>query len=241
MSVFRFRQFEVRQSQSAMKVGTDSVLLGCLAQQPGASAILDIGTGTGLLSLMMAQRFPQASVDAVEVDALAYEEAALNAGQSPWAHRIHVHHQTFQDFVAQTNTLYDLIISNPPYYKAAGNVKIEDRQRSNARHDGELSFEDLLKGCAALLSDKGSCWLILPKQESELLLALINGYGLHLHRGISISPKHSKEANRIILCLGKTQQQPTEQSLTIYNEEGSHTKDYFELTREFLLWEKGGF
>jgi len=241
MSVFRFRQFEVRQSQSAMKVGTDSVLLGCLAQQPGASTILDIGTGTGLLSLMMAQHFPQASIDAVEVDSLAYEEASFNAGQSPWGGRIDVHYQTFQEFVAQTNTRYDLIISNPPYYKASDNVKIEDRQRSNARHDGALSFDDLLQGCAALLITEGTCWLILPRQESEMLLALTDQYGLYLHRRISISPRPSKEANRIILCLGKTLQQPIEESLTIYNEDGSPTKAYFGLTREFLLWEKGGF
>jgi tRNA1Val (adenine37-N6)-methyltransferase len=239
MSVFRFKQFEVKQSDSAMKVGTDSVLLGCLAEQAGTSAILDIGTGTGLLCLMMTQRFPHAIIDAVEIDASAYEEAKLNAEQSPWNDRITIHHQSFQDFENAAAKKYDLIISNPPYYKASGNIKIADVSRSNARHDGELPFEALLKGCSSLLQNEGSCWFVLPIQEAEWLVAACSTCGLYLNQRISIFPKRSKEANRVVLALGKTQQPLIEKRITIYNEDGSYTQEYFELTQEFLLWEKG--
>lgn len=222
-----------------MKVGTDSVLLGCMAGQAGAAAILDIGSGTGLLALMMAQRFPSAHIDAVEIDPFAGEEAVFNVEQSEWSERIDVHRQSFQDFTRTISAQYDLIISNPPYYKTTDNVKITNIQRSNARHDGELAFEALLAGCSSLIKPSGSCWFILPRQESELVLALSGQYGFFLYHKIFIYSKASRDPNRVVICLGKTKQEIMESSVTIYNEDGSYTRDYFELTRAFLLWEKG--
>jgi tRNA1Val (adenine37-N6)-methyltransferase len=222
-----------------MKVGTDSVLLGCLVKQAAVTAILDVGTGTGLLALMMAQRFSSAIIDAVEIDSEAFDEASYNIRESSWSGRMSIYHSSFQEYIKTCGKKYNLIISNPPYYRASGNIKIADVSRSNARHDGELPFEALLKGCSSLLQTEGSCWLVLPVQETEWLVAACSTFELYLNQRISIFPKRSKEANRVVLALGKTQQPLIEKRITIYNEDGSYTQEYFELTQEFLLWEKG--
>jgi tRNA1Val (adenine37-N6)-methyltransferase len=221
-----------------MKVGTDSVLLGCLVKQAAVTAILDVGTGTGLLALMMAQRFSSAIIDAVEIDSEAFDEASYNIRESSWSGRMSIYHSSFQEYIKTCGKKYNLIISNPPYYKGSDNIKIEDIQRSRARHDNELPFEALLKGCCELLVENGSCWFVLPKQEGESLISISQQFGLFLHHKISVQPKPSKEVNRLVLGFSNVPQTAIEQSITIYGEDGSHTLEYYELTKLFLLWEQ---
>lgn len=237
MSIFRFKQFIVSQSHAAMKVGTDSVLLGSLLEADSPQRILDIGTGTGLLALMMAQRFPSATIDAVEIDADAVKDAVFNFAQSPWSDRLVLYHQPFQDRVPQSE-LYDLIVSNPPYYEVENQYKILANQRAQARHTQDLSFETLLEGIKTLLSENGCCWMVLPKQESEILIEKAQQKGLYLNKLVSIFPKQSKPCNRVVFMLSKKQQPVHTSDLYIYEETGEYTNEYFRYTEPFLLWNK---
>jgi tRNA1Val (adenine37-N6)-methyltransferase len=233
--IFKFKQFNVKQSASAMKVGTDSVLLGSLLEANNPQTILDIGTGTGLLTLMMAQRFAQSKIDAVEIDEQAFEEAMFNIDESKWSNRIQIHHQPLQEFVLLKKK-HDLIVSNPPYYKAESNYKITAAQRSKARQTETLSFDDLLNGMSHLLTDEGICWVVLPTQESELLIAKAQTVGLYLNSQILIHSKLSKAHNRIVFGLSKTKKKIQQSTFVIYEEDGKYTSQYTEATMPFLLW-----
>ena len=224
-----------------MKVGTDSLLLGCFAEPEHAQHILDIGTGTGLLALMMAQK-SNATIDALEIDEAAYEEAKENFGQSKWEGRLNIFHTSLQLFSLSTHQPfnshpYDLIISNPPYFNQQRNYKIADAQRSKARHDMDLPFEILCDEVMKSLKDEGKFWLILPSKESDEFKMTAKENGLHLEKEIFIKPKPSKPANRVIMCYGKLQHQTFTDEFTIYHEDGKPTEEYYLLTKDFLLWE----
>ncbi len=238
MSVFQFKQFVIRHQQAAMKVGTDSVLLGSLLSAgQKVEHILDVGTGSGLLAIMMAQRFAEARIDAVEIDGPAAQEAALNMAGCSWRERLFIHAVPFQQFYANTGEQYDLIVSNPPYYIAEANTPIDDVQRKTARHQSELSFADFLNGVNILLSPQGICWVILPAQEAELFRSEIDKAGLFLLHLIHIYPKQSKPYNRVILGFGKLGVNDVGvQSFCIYETNGSYTESYYQATRDFLLW-----
>jgi tRNA1Val (adenine37-N6)-methyltransferase len=237
MSEFQFKQFTIKQADSAMKVGTDSVLLGSLLEADSPHRILDIGTGTGLLALMMAQRFGAATIDAIEIDTAAANEAQFNINKSKWHQRIFVHNKTFQVFAEQAG-VYDLIISNPPYYPAADHYKIEEHQRSNARQTQSLSFDDLVSGVNRLLSDDGICWMVLPTQEAEILITKAIANGLYLNRQILVHSKLSKAYNRVIFSLSKKAAHMAQSTFVIYEEEGGYTQLYKQTTMPFLLWNK---
>jgi tRNA1Val (adenine37-N6)-methyltransferase len=187
---------------------------------------------------MLAQRFPQAKIDAVELDKEACAEAQFNVKQSPWANRLQVIESSFQEHAAHCSSRYDLIISNPPYYRSRANISIPDQQRSMARHDHALPFAALLSGSAKLLSNDGSCWFILPVREAQLLLVASKDTGLHLVHTKAIRPKASKEVNRLIMAFARQGAILKNSELVIYNEDGSHTQAYYELTKDFYLWEK---
>jgi tRNA1Val (adenine37-N6)-methyltransferase len=235
MTVFTFKQFDVKQSDAAMKVGTDSVLLGSLLVSNSPQNILDIGTGTGLLALMMAQRFAQAQIDAVEIEEDAFQEAKYNFSMSKWKERLHIMNQSFQAF-CKVSQKYDLIVSNPPYYESENHFSIPIEQRSKARHNGALSFEDLLNGINQLLSNKGLCWMILPVKEFDLVKQKALANGLAVVHQIFIHPKVGKDFNRIVFCLSKLEVALKQQQFFIYDEKGVYTKQYKELTMPFLLW-----
>src|SRR4051812_36766372 len=149
-STFRFRQFTVHQDKCAMKVGTDAVLLGSWIH-PGLSRhILDIGTGTGLLALMLAQK-SFAGIDAIDIDQGAFMQATENVRMSPWFSRIYIYHHSFQDFIHSTPRKYDLIVTNPPYFHHASKPSIESRV--NARHDNQLTFVELITGVRKVLAE----------------------------------------------------------------------------------------
>ncbi|MEI6880280.1 MAG: methyltransferase [Bacteroidota bacterium] len=230
---FQFKQFALLQDKAAMKLGADSVLLGCFTNVEGAERILDIGTGTGILALMMAQK-SNAQIDAVEIDQEAFKQAEQNANESIWNDRIRIHHSAIQNF-SSTNK-YDLIISNPPYYRNAKNMGIENEKRALARHDKDLSFEDLCKEAYRLMKNEGMFWLILPHQEGLEFIQIAKQHNLQLLHLINIKPKPEKELNRLILAFGKSNKTYLESTFTIYQSNGIATDEYVELTKDFYLW-----
>ncbi len=230
---FQFKQFALLQDKAAMKLGTDSVLLGCFTKVEGAECILDIGTGTGILALVMAQK-SNAQIDAVEIDQEAFKQAEQNAKESPWHDRIRIHHSAIQNF-SSTNK-YDLIISNPPYYRNSKNMGIEDEKRALARHDKDLPFEDLCKQVYRLMKDDALFWLILPHQEGLEFIQIAKQHNLQLHHLINIKPKPEKEINRLILAFGISNKIYIESTFTIYQSDGIATDEYVELTKDFYLW-----
>ena len=161
--IFQFKEFSVKQEHSAMKISTDGVLLGAWAPVDDAASVLDIGAGTGLLSLMIAQRCDAPLIDAVEIDEAAYIECTDNFENSPWGDRLFCYHASFEELVAEIDTLYDFIISNPPFYTA--DTQAPETARSTARSATALPFETLIEGVAQLLSDRGRFAVIIPYQE----------------------------------------------------------------------------
>lgn len=237
MSVFQFKQFTVRQSDSAMKVGTDSVLLGSLLDADAPRRILDVGAGTGLLALMMAQRFASATIDAIEIDTAAANEAQFNINNSKWHNRVFLHNQAFQLFANRTEK-YDLIVSNPPYYTIEDHYKIDEHQRSKARQTQTLSFDDLIAGIKLLLTDDGCCWMVLPTQESEMLITKATAAGLYVNKQILLFSKLSKVYNRVVFSLSKKATGMEQSTFVIYEDNGTYTEQYREVTMPFLLWNK---
>lgn len=228
---FRFKQFTIQQGNCAMKVGTDGVLLGAIAPVEQAKSILDIGTGTGLLALMLAQRCPTASIDALEIDTDAAQQAQENVAQSPWKH-IRVMHTALQDYA--TEHTYQLIVSNPPYF--VDSLKAPAANRNLARHTDSLSFTDLLHGVDRLLHPEGNFWVILPHNETERFQQLAMQVGLFVYHKIHVYPRADKPAKRIVMGFSKVSKAVTEENLTIENEQRhDYTPAFAQLTAPFYL------
>ena len=214
-----------------MKVGTDGIMLGAWANANSPQTILDVGTGTSLLALMMAQRYPQASVDALEIDEASALEAANNVQTSPFTNRVHVTHTSLQTFAQHTPNRYDLIISNPPFFNAGV-------ARNTARHTHALPHEDLILGVKKLLNKKGQFCLILPKKEGEGFIKLASNHNLYLAEKINVKPKPCKPIERLLLRFSKRNTDIPIENELIIEEEGEkriYTKKYIELTKAFYL------
>ena len=162
-NVFYFKQFSVKDDRSTMKIGTDAVLLGIAADITNVRNILEIGTGCGIIALILAQR-SEAEIDALEIDEESVIQAKENVSASPWKDRISVIHSSLQDFIPEDHKKYDLIISNPPFF--SGTYKSHQSKRNISRHNDRLTFDELLDCSDALLADPGSLWVILPVKES---------------------------------------------------------------------------
>lgn len=234
MSEFVFKQFTVIQQHSAMKIGTDSVLLGCLAQVEDAKNILDIGSGTGLLALMCAQR-SDAVIDAVEIDAQAAAEAQFNFKSSKWSNRLHTHHQSLQNFTFNCQKLYDVVICNPPYYVKDSNFSIDDKQRSIARHSVDLPLNELVNNVVRLLHDSGSFWLILPTHEAQIFTNYAIQSGLFLKQQIELYPKANKPANRFVQQWIKQPDELSKSNFIIYELNGEPTSAYKKIAQAFYI------
>ena len=230
MGGFRFKQFSVEQDDVAMKVGTDGVLLGAWAECESAKRILDIGTGTGVIALQMAQRNPTAQVQAVEIDETAARRARANFDNSPWAERLQVTQTAVQEF--EPTEKFDLIISNPPYF--VDSLLPPDAKRSTARHTHDLTFEELDKAVCRLLAENGKFALILPVTEFEKYLSLTQ---LHLVRRCDVCPIEGGAAKRIMGEFAK--QKPIEiahENIAIERgRRGDYTDEYRALTKDFYL------
>jgi len=233
-SYFQFKQFRIVQERSAMKVGMDGVLLGAWANTSGADRILDIGTGTGLIALMLAQKNALAQIEAVEIDREACEEAVLNVQQSDWSGRINLHCQSFQEFVAETGNKYDLIVSNPPFF--SNGVKAPAETRAQARHADALPLDVLISGAAKLLNENGQIALILPTEQLQDVENLAEINGLSLARLCRVKPNPIKPDFRILVELAKEQVALQEENLMIeFEKHHDYTPAYRELTKDFYL------
>jgi tRNA1Val (adenine37-N6)-methyltransferase len=232
-STFYFKQFKVEDGRSTMKVGTDAVLLGAIAEVENTGKILEIGTGCGVIALILAQRCP-AQIDAIEIDEESAVQARENALESPWKNRINVIHNSLQDFTHQTAKKYDLVICNPPYFSRS--LKSPDKKRNISRHDDALSFEQLTKCSSELMLPGASLWVILPvNAEREFMEKAIKS-GLYIYSRVKINHKEGKEIQRIILQLRKLKAGfVVEKELSMKNEDDSFTTEYIDLTKEFYL------
>lgn len=231
---FQFKQFCIVQERSAMKVGMDGVLLGAWANAFEAQRILDIGTGTGLIALMLAQKNASAQIDAIEIDRDACEEANFNVQQSSWGTRINVHCQSFQEFTTETEKKYDLVVSNPPFF--SNGVKAPDETRAQARHADALPLDELVLGAANLIQEDGRIALILPAEHFQEVENLAKISGLFLSRLCCVKPNPVKPDFRILVELSKKQSTLQEENLMIeFETHHDYTPEYKELTKDFYL------
>lgn len=229
---FRFKQFTVFHDRCAMKVGTDGVLLGAWANITSAEAILDIGTGTGLVALMLAQRSP-ALIDAVEIDAAAWSQARENVLRSPWSDRIQVYHSSLQDYVVSCPRRYDLIVSNPPFFAKA--YKAAELSRTLARHSDFLQPLDLLQGAQKLLTEQGKLVLIYPTEEAEIFVEKAELLGFYLQQKLSVKPKSKGVIKRILLELGQQKQPVQETQIALESARHIYTPEFIDLIKDFYL------
>ena len=231
---FQFKQFRIVQERSAMKVGMDGVLLGAWADVSTARRILDVGTGTGLVALMMAQKKSNVQVDAIEIDAEAYREAAFNVQQSAWANRIQVQSISFQDFLETTSGNYDLIVSNPPFF--TNGVKAPDENRSQARHADALPLDILIKGAAGLLREKGRMVLVLPIETFQEIEKLAASNGLFVSKLCRVKPNPVKPDFRLLVEMTNKPSSLQEENLMIeFEKHHNYTPEYKSLTKDFYL------
>jgi len=231
---FQFKQFGIVQERSAMKVGMDGVLLGAWADPSGAERILDIGTGTGLIALMMAQKHPSAQIDAIEVDPDAFQEACLNIQQSDWSERIDAELCSFQEFAERTNWKYDLIVSNPPFF--TNGVKAPVENRAQARHSDSLPLAVLISEAAGLLRENGRIALVLPVESFQEIVQLADMNKLYIARMCRVKPNPQKPVFRILIELANSPCTIQELELMIeFEKHHDYTKEYKSLTKDFYL------
>lgn len=239
MSTFRFKQFKIEQDKCAMKIGTDGVLLGAWANIAQASSILDIGTGTGLLALMAAQRNLESLVCALEIDADAFIQASNNAKNSPWKNRLTVLHQSIQNYtLSPFIKKFDSIISNPPYFKIEASTSIKNTARRQARSTDSLTFPTLLDNVKLILHNFGNFSVILPVQEGNEFIELALNKGFYLKQYVEVVPKIGKISNRLLIELVLYNTITTKDTIIIRtSEKGNHnyTPQFKELHKDFLL------
>ena len=231
---FQFKQFSVKQDQCAMKIGTDGVLLGAVApteQQP--FAILDIGAGTGIIPLMLAQRSNAEVVDALEIDDQAYEQCVDNFEQSPWGDRLFCYHASLQEFAEEIDDTYDLITCNPPFYK--DDFKTEDASRNLARFEDAMPFEHLVACVSKLLHEDGVFSVIIPFKEQQAFIDLAEKVGLSPNTILNIRGNASAELKRSIINFSFRESDIDTKELIIENGRHNYTEDYTNLTKDFYL------
>jgi tRNA1Val (adenine37-N6)-methyltransferase len=235
--LFRCKKFHVNQSGAAHPIGTDSILIGAWADLTDVRKVLDIGTGTGIIALMMAQRLSDQadySVDAVEIDANSAQCAQENFMASPWNKHLAINTLSIQEF-AQSRPLsqYDLIISNPPFFN--NSLLSPNLERQQARSTVTLNFEDLLKAVSTLLSPKGRFCVILPTAEGRQLYEMAACMGLYYTAITAVIGKEGKPTERLMIQLERNPYFQKKERLVIYGLDGKHTKDYLDLTKDFYL------
>lgn len=232
MNAFHFKQFTVNHEACAMKVGTDSVLLGAWADCEKAHRILDVGTGSGILALMAAQRNPYAEIVGIDIDPSAVQQANANAALSPWNGRIHMEQADIRSWVHPS--YFDCILCNPPFYH--NGLLSPDALRNQARQTASLSFEDLIKGCAALLTDNGTFHVIIPSENCDFFCQLCWERNLHLQRKVWVHTKENKQSKRVLLSFSKKKcPYPMGERLILKNKDNEVSEDYRKLTGDFYL------
>ncbi len=228
---FTFKQFEINHEGCAMKVGTDGVLLGAWCECGSAQRIADIGTGTGLIALMCAQRNPSATIDAIEIDHSAAECARENVARSAWGDHIRVIETAIQDYT--TEERYDLIVSNPPYFSET--LQSPDASRAVARHNCSLPHRDLIDAAKRLLTDKGRMALILPSDEARRFAMQAVVAGLYLCRRCEVVTKRGATPKRTMSEWSLSACETEHQQLILAADDGQRSEEYKHLTEEFYL------
>lgn len=234
---FRFKEFIVQQDKTAMKVGTDAVLLGAWCSVDDyPDSILDIGSGTGIISLMLAQRSDAMTIDAVEIDDNAYEQTVENFENSDWGDRLYCYHSRFQDFadeLVDEEETYDLIISNPPFYTDA--FKTDNESRNKARFTSALSFEALISGVVKILSQKGKFSVVVPFKEEKEFVNIAEKENLILQRVCRVQGNPTSAVKRSLLEFSFIKSIVKQEQLVIEIERHQYTQDYINLTKDFYL------
>ena len=231
---FTFKQFQVNQDRCAMKIGTDGVLLGGwtpLINNP--YNVLDIGAGTGILSLMLAQRSNAEQIDAIEIEEDAYEQCVENFEASHWGDKLFCFHAGLDEFVDEPEDEYDLIISNPPFY--TDDFKSDNASRDLARFEDALPFEELIEAAALLLSDNGIFSVIIPFKEEERFVSMCKELDLFPLKITRVKGTPTSEIKRSLLAFCRIEQTPLIDELIIEISRHNYTPEYIELTKEFYL------
>lgn len=233
--VFQFKEFAVRQDKTAMKIGTDAVLLGAWTRiNKPINSILDIGAGTGVIALQMAQLYNAEIIDAIEIEPNAYEQCVANFENSPWSDRLFCYHSSFQEFAQEIEDTYDLIISNPPFYTA--NFLSDNQKRNQARQTNSLSFDDLLIGVNKLLSDKGFFSLILPFSEERTFLEKAQKKNLFPLKITHVKGNNTAKIKRSLILFSKIKNGKIEETeLILELKRHQYTPEYQKLVAEFYL------
>lgn len=231
---FQFKEFRVDQKLSGMKVTTDACLFGAWVANEivgrNPSQILDIGAGTGLLSLMLAQTNQNTTIDAVEINSDAFNEATSNFNQSPWSKNLTCFHSSVQDF---SSDQYDLIICNPPFFKKSQLGK--EHNKNQALHSTLLSESQLIKTILRLLSGKGVCYLLYPEQEMHRFINVAQEYGLHPKKLITVKNKEGGRVFRIMAAFGYDKSIPAKFEIIIRKEDGRYTSQFWDYLNEYYL------
>lgn len=227
---FSFKRFTVYHDKCAMKVGTDGVLLGTWTNVNTSQRILDIGTGSGLVALMLAQRC-EASITAIDIDSEAVEQAQININASNWKNRMEVIHTDLCKYSPQN--LFDTIVSNPPYF--IDSLKCDDIQRNTARHNDTLTSEQLFENVSQMLCPEGEFSLILPFEQSESAISIAEKYGLHPTRHTRVITRPGLPPKRSLLAFKKRPEEYIPQDLVIELERHVYSEEYIALTKEFYL------
>ena len=235
MSIFQFKKFTVNQDRCAMKIGTDGVLLGAWCPiDNNPFSILDIGAGTGILSLMLAQRSNAEQIDAIEIDEDAYEQCVENFESSPWGDRLFCFHAGLDEFIDEPEDQYNIIISNPPFYSE--DYKTENSQRDLARFQDALPFEDLVEAANLLLSENGIFAVIIPYKEEERFVDLCAEVELYPIKVTRVKGTPTTEIKRSLLAFKRYELSVlTADELIIETARHQYTDDYIALTKDFYL------
>lgn len=232
--MFRCKQFSIDDTDATMKVGNDAVMLGAIArpkQQP--QRILDIGTGCGILALMMAQRFLEAQIDAIDIDSQTVTVAASNFINSPWSSHLHARHITLQELASQPHTTYDLIISNPPYF--SNSLRNQDPRKRLARHNDTLTLSILFSASHQLLTPAGVLAIILPSSDAQRAIDTATECHLHLCSRADICNHHDDPPKRTILQFGIQETEILIEKYRLRNSNNTYSAEYTEITSPFLL------
>ncbi len=231
--MFQFKQFAIDQTGCAMKINTDGVLLGALADANKPENILDIGTGTGVIALMLAQRFANATVDAVEIDEQAAITAESNFKNSVFAGRVNLYAEGFESYLNTSAKKYDLIVSNPPFY--INSLESPKANKNVAKHAVGNFFENMVKAVALHLTEKGTCWLILPLDTAGLVKGFAAREGLNLQKLVSLRSYEVSAPHREILVFGFDKISTEISNLVIYKAVGEYSVAYKQLLQPYFI------
>lgn len=235
---FQFKQFVVYHHRSSMKVGVDGVLIGAWADVSACETILDVGCGSGLIALMMAQRRRTARITAIDIDVDSVQQAQYNFQLSPWADRLNGACVSLQTFVVESKVKFDLIVSNPPFFNAS--LLSPNSSRTNARHTTTLTHRELCQSVASLLSEKGRFEMVIPTDMEREMVGIAEEFGLFLSRKCTIFPTPIRPSKRLLLSFSLIEEEVKNSELIIETtQRGIYTDVYRDLTREFYI--KEGF